>query len=88
MLTVTRWIGWCSFGLSLLLFIDPYLPELHPLMLVPIFSAVGALCLGIITAQQPSLRRDSLVAMLPGVLALVIPAVSMFVRWSMPLLRK
>ena len=88
MLALTRWIGWCSFGFSLLLFIDPYLPNLHPLMLLPIFSAMAALSLGVLSAQQRGRRRASLVAMVPGLLALLIPAVAMFVRWALPVVRK
>jgi len=88
MLILSRWIGWCAFGFSLLFFIDPYLPQLHPLMLVPIFASIAALCLGILSAQKPARRRASLIAMVPGVLALLIPAVSMFVRWSSPLVRR
>ncbi len=84
MLGAALWIGWGSFGLSVLLFIDPYLPELHPLMAVPIGAAAAGLFLAILGARKVERRRAGRAAALPNVLALVIPVVSMFVRFAWP----
>ena len=88
----TRWsltgvaarIGWVALGFSVLCFIDPYLPELHVLMLLPICAAVAGLTLAVLALQKPADRRSAWLAVVPNVLALVIPAISIFVRWIAP----
>ena len=85
MASVAVRVGWVSVGFSVLLFIDPYLPELHVLMLVPIGGAIAGLTLAVLAAQKSDQRREALVAMFPNLLALVIPAISMLTRYMLPM---
>jgi len=84
MLGAARWIGWGSFGLSVLLFVDPYLPRLHPLIFLPICGGAAGLLLALVGARQIEKRQVCVAAALPNLLALIIPGISMFVRFEWP----
>ena len=84
MALVASRVGWVSLGFSILLFIDPYLPELHVLMLLPIGGAVAGLVLAVLAIQKREQRREALLAMIPNLLALVVPALSMLTRYLAP----
>jgi len=84
MVGLAQVVGWCSMGLSLLLFVDPYLPELHVLMLLPLAGAAAGIVLAVLAAQKHDHRRAAMVALIPNLLAILIPTLSMLSRWLLP----